>query len=1705
MKKITLFLIMLGFFLTANAQYNFDPIVGPTNVPEGSPVTINLNDAANTAGVPAASSGSYDSFSITFDWTAGANNPYSSEADLTVNTTAGSVFIDPPTTTSGTLGNDAVVTFVGDFAAIYNPSTDGYLELIFNQSWGGSDANWSNIVVTLFESPTCVVPSGMATSTLTTTAVDLVWNAGDAETIWNVEYSSGADFTPGNGEEEGSANITGTPAMSLSSLTESTDYYVYYQADCGAADGTSEWAGPFNFFTSYCQSLPTSNDGEGISQVVLGNETFISAGDVFYEDFTSPTVDLAAAITANLQITFAVGNFTDYNTYVYIDFNNDLVYDTATELFYTGLSAPGIPSTLDASFTMPDVPLGVYNMRISTSDFVQNPPNPCFSAAWGVTMEFTINVTAAPDCIPPSTLVANTITQDAADLTWNGGASGESWDLEWGPTGFTPGAGTLVSGLTTETYPLTGLSAGTAYDFYVSSNCAGSETSTVSGPSTFFTATPGETCADAFPMTVEVDCDTATPTTLNFANGADLAASGEDASCDGFADYGYWVSFTAPAVGSVVFNFSGAAAGIGLEVLDACGGTAVSGCTNNTLDAGENSGIIGGLTPGDTYYAVIWRDAQSGTADVCIEEGPTCPFPINLEAANLTESSADLGWTENGSATSWNIEWGIEGFTPGTGTIVNNTTDNPYNLTGLTQNTSYDFYVQAICGSGNSDFEGPFTFTTTPQSNFTLDCAVDGPLTQDYCYDDDGATTPLIFTFTSSDGVTPLNLTFNSGSVESGWDELVVLDSDGTPFPGFGPNDDNYGNGGDIGGLTFQSVGDTISFYISSDGIFSCADGSTPMDGGINYTVSCATCINPQATYAVIDDCENGDQFLIDVDVSSLGDANSLTISNNINADTTPVTAEAVYQVGPFDFGIDVIITVSNDDDANCIINSAAIQLLACPPDNDNPCDATIAAVNSDFICVESTPGTLIAATDSGVPASSCGGNPDDDVWFQFVAQDQFQLISIANFPDFSDIDHAVYGGTCDNLVELACKGNEYSTITPALTIGDTYYVRVFSGGSDDETTNFDLCITPYTAPVNIACDLAQNYCSGTDSDILYTPNTVGIDNDTDVACLGTIPNPTYSLLEIGSSGEILIEIVQNTAFDANDNPIGDELDVDFVLWGPFDTDTDYCALNLEVDCPTCPSNTGNASFYPFGNIVDCSYSGLATENITLTNALEGEIYVLLVTNYTFDAIANEHGGVIQVKQTNLGGTDVGTVTADISAEIVSNEVLFQDVDSDPSTPVEANLCDTASVVIETNSPFADEYIWFKNGEVMVGETSESLTVTESANYQVQATDNQCGSSALSQLVVVNLYMAPDPIAPQTLTVCDGPEADGIEDFDLAALSAELAVDGFTISFYTNTSDANSTMNALPSTYSSAGSETLIIRIEDTNQIANDYYFGCRAFSQVELVVNSRPTVTQPTIAPVCDDLDGAVDGFTDFDLIAINDAVTTETGMNITYHTSQEDADSGDNALPSPYNSDGGTLYARVENPVTECYETIDFEIEVNIVPLATFDPQYAYQVCPDATVPVTIGLTPTNFTAADVTIEWYQDDVLVSGQTGLTLETVLTAGEYSAVIQFNDSGCTNEFISTSVIELESCIFPEGISPNNDMINDYFDLSSFGVTELNIYNRYGKLVYSKKNYTNEWNGQTNDGNELPVGTYFYTVIYEGGNNSKSAWVYINR
>lgn len=94
-----------------------------------------------------------------------------------------------------------------------------------------------------------------------------------------------------------------------------------------------------------------------------------------------------------------------------------------------------------------------------------------------------------------------------------------------------------------------------------------------------------------------------------------------------------------------------------------------------------------------------------------------CDSPSALFASNITVSSADLGWTENGAATSWNIEYGISGYTQGLGFTQNGVITNPYILTGITANVSYDFYVQSICSANQSTWIGPFTFITPPVCN----------------------------------------------------------------------------------------------------------------------------------------------------------------------------------------------------------------------------------------------------------------------------------------------------------------------------------------------------------------------------------------------------------------------------------------------------------------------------------------------------------------------------------------------------------------------------------------------------------------------------------------------------------------------------------------------------------------------------------------------------------------------------------------------------------------------------------------------------------------------------------------------------------------------------------------------------------------------------------------------------------------------------
>ena len=144
------------------------------------------------------------------------------------------------------------------------------------------------------------------------------------------------------------------------------------------------------------------------------------------------------------------------------------------------------------------------------------------------------------------------------------------------------------------------------------------------------------------------------------------------------------------------------------------------------------------------------------------------------------------------------------------------------------------------------------------------------------------------------------------------------------------------------------------------------------------------------------------------------------------------------------------------------------------PVPNDEPCCATLAPVNPDALCGSVTSSTIANATASPINTAACGGTEDDDVWFSFVATNVSHYIDLFNVAgSTTDMYHSLWEGACDapTLVAGTCSDLN-SQVATGLTVGNTYYVRVYTWTiTPGQTSTFDLCIgTPPPSPANDEC-----------------------------------------------------------------------------------------------------------------------------------------------------------------------------------------------------------------------------------------------------------------------------------------------------------------------------------------------------------------------------------------------------------------------------------------------------------------------------------------------------------------------------------------------------------------------------------------------------------------------------------------------------------
>ena len=148
--------------------------------------------------------------------------------------------------------------------------------------------------------------------------------------------------------------------------------------------------------------------------------------------------------------------------------------------------------------------------------------------------------------------------------------------------------------------------------------------------------------------------------------------------------------------------------------------------------------------------------------------------------------------------------------------------------------------------------------------------------------------------------------------------------------------------------------------------------------------------------------------------------------------------------------------------------------------------------------------------------------------------------------------------------------------------------------------------------------------------------------------------------------------------------------------------------------------------------------------------------------------------------------------------------------------------------------------------------------------------------------------------------------------------------------------------------------------------------------------------------------------------------------------------------------------------------------------------------------------------------TIVWYN---AIQGGTAYSNDDLLINGTTYYAAASTSTGCESATRLAVTVDLTKCddiVIPDGFSPNGDGINDTFTIKNLRETypsfKIEIYNRYGNILYKGNISSPDWDGTTTESgiklgdSLLPVGVYFYIVEFNNGTREpKQGRVYLNR
>ena len=615
---------------------------------------------------------------------------------------------------------------------------------------------------------TCPAPNVIVTGT-DSASVSLQWAAGGSESEWLLEYKLASAQT-----WTSAGVVSNTFTYTVDNLAENSAYDFRMRGLCSSSD-SSEWVTVSASTTCGYILVPFVEDFE--SATSTGSSSMLPCwhrGTNYSTQYPYISASYASSGTKSL---YFYGTSSNYSYAATPRFDDSVPMDSlqvnfnmycTTMGYYIEVGIMSDPADYSTfvplgSFT-PDMTYQWIPGEVNTSSYNGDGHYLAFRIpAWGTSYMYLDDITVnyiAP-CSHPTNLVLESVTNESATISWTAGGDETEWEYTYGLADSVDLEMAVTYASTDDEVTLTGLTPNTAYDFYVRAVCSGSEVS-------YWEMLSFNTDCDALTaVPFSQNFDSSYTHTSNISSGPNNLPNCWSAINAGttYTAYPYvyysssyansgnysmrFYTYTSSSYGDqyavlpIIDTNMLSINGLQLSFDMRCYSTSypfyvivgvMNGTNLNTFVPVDTVKIEMGSTAYD--HKLVFLNNYAGGGDriaimaphvftgitsynagnidnLVLDVIPTCPQPLHVNAVDATVNSVTVGWQENGSATTWNIEYGPHGFTLGSGTTVQANT-NPYTVTGLSEATNYDFYVQAVCSSTDiSPWSPMMTVSTT--------------------------------------------------------------------------------------------------------------------------------------------------------------------------------------------------------------------------------------------------------------------------------------------------------------------------------------------------------------------------------------------------------------------------------------------------------------------------------------------------------------------------------------------------------------------------------------------------------------------------------------------------------------------------------------------------------------------------------------------------------------------------------------------------------------------------------------------------------------------------------------------------------------------------------------------------------------------------------------------------------------------------------